>query len=331
MAAGRCRQQGITGAALDVSDARLAVFLVDEVTEVGAQYPVAHWLFVQHVEVALLINIFKLRMPRTNQRALLVEAVLGTSVVEPVRRHPRCCPGRKVLHVGGVAQAHLSVLTGLQAQAFDFPRVEHAAAKRLRQQATIVITQQWNVRQQLTHLEFSGRNAHLGRQASAPEIVCRTPVVVHRQQFGAADVTAAVQLHAKHGNSIQAETDEARGITRAELEREALGPLFDLALGRTRVAKIPVEIVIAQQQVSLGILEKTAVCCPGGQAQTQSQGRGGDGSRQGARSVDHYYCSPLFMGAAAPRQAAQGPSINRCVNARQGRATLSDSAHQKGY
>ncbi|MNN91482.1 hypothetical protein D3C81_2096040 [compost metagenome] len=60
MATGRGRQQRIPGTALDVADTRLAIFLVDEVSQVGTQHPVAHRLLVQQVEVALLIDVFEL-------------------------------------------------------------------------------------------------------------------------------------------------------------------------------------------------------------------------------------------------------------------------------
>lgn len=109
---------------------------------------------MQQVEVALLVDILQLRMPGANQRTLLVETVFCAGVVEAVRGNPGGGPGRKVLHIGRVAQADLAVLAGLQAQAFDFPRVEHGATEGLRQQAAIVVAQQRNIRQQLTHLQL---------------------------------------------------------------------------------------------------------------------------------------------------------------------------------
>ena len=89
-----------------ITDARTTVVLIDEIAEVGAQHPAAHWLLVLQVEIALLIDVFKLRMPDSDQGALLVEAVLATGVVERIGGHPRRGPGREVLHVRGVTQAH---------------------------------------------------------------------------------------------------------------------------------------------------------------------------------------------------------------------------------
>ena len=181
MATGCRRKQSVCRAAADLADTRTAIVLVDKITEVGAQHPIAYRLFVQHVEIALLIDIRQLRMPHADLRTLLIEAIFRTGIIESVRGHPRRSPGREILHIRRVAQAYSPVLPSLQPQAFNLFGHQHGPAEGLGQQATIVIAQHRNIRQQLANFQLGCRKAGLGRQPRTTKIVGCAPITVHRQ------------------------------------------------------------------------------------------------------------------------------------------------------
>ncbi len=64
------REQGERGFVVEVAGQRAAVFLADEVAEVGTQGPVTHGLAVAQVEILLLINVAEFRVPDADLRAL---------------------------------------------------------------------------------------------------------------------------------------------------------------------------------------------------------------------------------------------------------------------
>ncbi|MNN54750.1 hypothetical protein D3C81_1695830 [compost metagenome] len=147
----------------------------------------------------------------------------------------------------------------MQVQSRQLSGHQHGALKGLWQQAAVIVAQQRDVRHELAEHQFCGGQAHFGGHANAPVIVGGSSVVVHRKQFRTAALWAAVELEAKHRDTVKAKTERTRGIARIELEDSALGPFFYLALAGARVVEITVEVVISQYQAGLGILEKTTV------------------------------------------------------------------------
>ena len=177
------REQSVRCATADPTDTRAAIVLINEVPQIGAQHPVTHRLFVQQIEIALLINIRQLRMPRPHLGTLFIETVLSPRVVESVRGHTRRSPRREILHVRRIAQTHGPVLPCLQPQAFNLPGHQHGATEGLRQQSPIVVTQHRNIRQQFANLHFRLRKTRLGRQPCPAKVIGRATIAVHRQQF----------------------------------------------------------------------------------------------------------------------------------------------------
>ena len=292
MAAGCCRKQAIGRVAADLADAGAAIVPVNEVAKIGPQHPVAHQLLVQQIEIALLVDIFQLRMPQPHLGALLIETVLGTRVIEAVGGDPRRSPGREVLHIRRVAQADGSVLTRLQPQPFDLFGNQHGTAQSLRQQATIVVAQHWNIRQQLAELQLSSGKTRLRRHPGTAEIVSGATVIMYRQQFRPAGQPAAVQLDPEHGYPLQTKAHRPRGVARVELENKTLRPLIHLAFSGARITEVTVEIVIAQQQVGARPFKETLLL---------RQRRGAKGQREQASHHLHYYCSPIIGRSRSPQ------------------------------
>ena len=114
------------------------------------------------------------------------------------------------------------------------------------------------------------------------------PIVVHRQQFRAAALRAAVELDAKHGDAVQAEADHAWGVAGTELEDRALGPFFDLAFTRARIVEVAIEVVIAQGQAGLCVFEEAT----GFGVDRGTQGKGDCTAEQGPgrEGEDSHYC-----------------------------------------
>ncbi|MNI53833.1 hypothetical protein D3C73_1086890 [compost metagenome] len=182
-------------------------------------------------------------------------------------------------------------MTGLQAQAGEFPGHQHGALEGLRQQAAVVVAQQGNVRHQFAEHHFGVGNAHFRRQPRAPVIVGGAAIVMHRQQLRTTALRAAVELDAQHRDTVEAKADNPRGITGTELEDRALGPFFDLALAGTGIVEVAIEVVISQGQAGLGIFKKTAALSlhrrhQGKRYCTAEQGPGRE------REASHYCCFP---------------------------------------
>lgn len=169
--------------ALHVADTRAAVILVDEIAQVRAEGPVTKLLFMQQVQIALLIDVFELRVPGANQRLLFVKTVFGARVVETVRHDGGSRPGREVLHVRGVTQAHGGVLTCLQAQARELSGHQRGALEGLWQQAPVIVAQQRNIRHELAEHQLGVGHTHFCRHPRAPVVVGGVTIVVHRQQL----------------------------------------------------------------------------------------------------------------------------------------------------
>ncbi|MCY1463856.1 hypothetical protein D9M71_818090 [compost metagenome] len=78
------RQQRIERPVVDITKARIALLPGGEVTEVGAQGPVAQGLAVLQAHEALLIDIFEAPVPEAGGGAIGVEAVVATGIVEGI-------------------------------------------------------------------------------------------------------------------------------------------------------------------------------------------------------------------------------------------------------
>ncbi|MNT32998.1 hypothetical protein D3C72_1689070 [compost metagenome] len=73
-------------------------------------------------------------------------------------------------------------------------------------------------------------------------------------------VGAGVQLHAQHGQRIQAKANRARGVTGARVKGKALGPLLALVLPGT-IAKITIDVKICSLESHLSIFNKPFCTC----------------------------------------------------------------------
>ena len=126
-----CREHGRGGAVVQFASALGTVLAADEITEVGAQGPVAQRLAVHHVDVLLAVDVLELGIPQANQRALVVEGVFAAGEVEPVGGEGGAAIERHVFHAGVVARAVATELAGIQGQPGDLLGGELAAAEGL--------------------------------------------------------------------------------------------------------------------------------------------------------------------------------------------------------
>ncbi|MDT4855668.1 hypothetical protein FQZ97_900310 [compost metagenome] len=175
-----CREQGIAGAAVDFPGQGTAFVTVEEQSQVRAQGPARQPLPVHQVQIALPVDVVQLRMPGTGQGTFVIEAVLDTCVVEAIRTRRGCGPGRQLLHIRRVAQAHLSEMPGVQPQPLDLAGNQRRPPEGLRQEPAIVIAQHGDIGEHLAKLQFAGRNPQLQRRSGATIVPGRTTVVVHR-------------------------------------------------------------------------------------------------------------------------------------------------------
>ncbi len=72
----------------------------------------------------------------------------------------------------------------------------------------------------------------------------------------ASAVGAGIELDAKQADGVQAEAETAFGITGLPVGAHALGPFIGLALGRAALAKVAVEVKVAQLDTALGVVDK---------------------------------------------------------------------------
>ncbi|MNZ90495.1 hypothetical protein D3C78_1094590 [compost metagenome] len=88
---------------------------------------------------------------------------------------------------------------------------------------------------------------------------------MHRQQAGAAATTPGIKLDPEQAQGIDPEANGARRKARLVIQQEALGPFGALTLGGPRrpcahtvlIAKIFVEVDVAQLQLELAVVDKT--------------------------------------------------------------------------
>ncbi|MNE60506.1 hypothetical protein D3C80_1556530 [compost metagenome] len=133
--------------------------------------------------------------------------------------------------------------------------VEHRAFKKLRQQAGIASADQGDFREQAADLQFAARVLELERAGGFGVFVHRTRIGIARsasavigagQQGAAAAVWRGVELQAQACVEIQADADGGGGVAGFPFEDKALGPFFNLRLGRClTVAQVVVVIEVA--------------------------------------------------------------------------------------
>ncbi|MNZ87502.1 hypothetical protein D3C78_1063620 [compost metagenome] len=188
------REQGKRGLVVEVTGLGAAVFLADEVAQVGAQGPVADGLAVGQVEVLLLVDVAQFRVPDADLRALFIERVFTAAEVETVGGERRFSVHEHVFHARVVTRAVFLELTAIERQATDFGGGHLSALEGLRQRAAIVGTQDRQHRHPFTDLQFGFRDLAFERHAEPAEIVGGAAVVVDRQQLRAASALAAIEL-----------------------------------------------------------------------------------------------------------------------------------------
>ncbi|MNN44253.1 hypothetical protein D3C81_1585340 [compost metagenome] len=127
------REQGKRGLVVEVTGLGAAVFLADEVAQVGPQGPVADGLAVGQVEVLLLVDVAQFRVPDADLRALFIERVFTAAEVETVGGERGFSVHEHVFHARVIARAVFLELTAIQRQAADFGGRHLGALEGLRQ------------------------------------------------------------------------------------------------------------------------------------------------------------------------------------------------------
>ena len=276
-----------------------AFVLAGDVAQVGAQYPVADRLAVGQLQVALLVDIFQAGMPGADHGVVAVELELAATEVEVTALN--FIEG----HVGKPCFTTLAVLPELaavQGQAVDLVGSQLRALEGLRQRTTIVRTQDRQHGEPFADLQLGVGQLGLGGDGDTTEFVGRAAVVMHRQHVAVVSVAVAVEFHREHAQHVEAEADRAFGIAGARIEDEALGPGFCLGLVAARpgvVDEVAVEVVVAQAQGDLGVIDETGcVACAGQGGETGGEQCGTEG---GIASF-HCFCAPS-LDKAVPLQA----------------------------
>ena len=127
------RKQRRNRAVVQVAGFGAAVFAAAEITQIGAQRPVAQRLAVGHLQVLLLVDVLQLGIPQPDQRALLIEGVFTPDKVEAIGRDRGVALHEHVLHARIVTRAVFAELAAIEAQAVDVLRRDLSAFKGLRQ------------------------------------------------------------------------------------------------------------------------------------------------------------------------------------------------------
>ena len=95
---------------------------------------------------------------------------------------------------------------------------------------------------------------------------------MHRQQIGAGTAAAGIKLDAEHTQRVEAETDGAFGVTRLDVEEEALAPFFALVLA-TAFTEIAVQVNIGGAQAGLAVSDKVGVGSRCKESRTDSEAK----------------------------------------------------------
>ncbi|MNM72885.1 hypothetical protein D3C81_845900 [compost metagenome] len=133
------REEGERGFVVEVAGQGAAVFLADEVAEVGAEGPVADRLAVAQVEVLLLIDVAEFGVPHADLGAFFVEGIFAAAEVETVGAEGRrFAVHEHVFHARIVARTVLAELTAVERQATDFGGSHLAALEGLRQRTSVI-------------------------------------------------------------------------------------------------------------------------------------------------------------------------------------------------
>ncbi|MNH10002.1 hypothetical protein D3C79_694660 [compost metagenome] len=74
-----------------------------------------------------------------------------------------------------------------------------------------------------------------------------------RQQAGVATVAAGIELDAQLAQRVHAKADRALGKARFQLGGKALAPFLGLGLRGVALAKITVDVVVAQLQACMAV------------------------------------------------------------------------------
>ncbi|MNN53325.1 hypothetical protein D3C81_1680700 [compost metagenome] len=85
------------------------------------------------VEVLLLVDIFKLGVPKAHLSGLVIELILAPGEVEAVGGCVRAPSHEQAFHAGVVARAVAAHLAGVEGQVFNLPGGQLRPAKGLRQ------------------------------------------------------------------------------------------------------------------------------------------------------------------------------------------------------
>ncbi|MNO98766.1 hypothetical protein D3C76_905200 [compost metagenome] len=265
------REQGKRGLVVEVAGQGAAVFLADEVAEVGAQGPVADGLAVAEVEILLLIDIAEFGIPDADLGAFVVEGVFAAAEVESVRGEGgRFAVHEHVFHARIVARAVLAELPAIERQAADFGGGHLAAAEGLRQRATVIGAQDRQHRHPFADLQFGFRDLAFECHAQAPEVVGRAAVTMDRQQLRSRGALAAVELLRVQPQHIHTEAHRALGIAGFGVEDEVLCPLLSLALRVGRVGVVAIEVGVAQVQRGFGVIGEAFGLAGDGQGEGQA-------------------------------------------------------------
>ncbi|MNH10540.1 hypothetical protein D3C79_700220 [compost metagenome] len=233
-------------------------------------------LFVEVVQVAVVVL----------GKQVLGDLVVATGVVEGVAALTSTAVGtcnRQRVVIGGVTTFGVLQLTADQGQVLDFVRSDLTTFKGLRQQSTVVVGHDRQLRHQRTEACFSLGELDLAGQAQAAEIVDSTAVAFTREYstasaavgFVVGSATTGVELDAQQADGIDTKADGTFGVTGGEVENEALAPLFSLGWVSGAATVVGVDVEVAGSDACLAVFNET------GSTRLLGQNPNGHGKCQG--------------------------------------------------
>ncbi len=291
--AGLPRQGGAAHAVVDVAAAGVAAV---GMTQVQRQCAVAERLAVVEHQIVLTVDRLQLAVV-VAELARVADSPGGAGKVEGIavlfagNYYVACSALHRahVLVIGGITQVDRVEAAQLQLQTVAALSLQPAAAKALRQQAAVVMHGDRQGRNQSAEAQNVFIQPEFGGQ---PQLA----VFVHRAVFtgialentGAGAIRAGVQLDAQQADGVQTEAQTTFGVTGLPIGAHALGPFIGLALGCIALAKVAVEVEIAQLDAALGVINKGSA--------GRSRHQGGKGGQHKGLGLFHCLMSLVFIG-----------------------------------
>ncbi|MCY1402952.1 hypothetical protein D9M71_181150 [compost metagenome] len=146
-------------------------------------------------------------------------------------------------------------MTGFEVKVFDFAALQLDAAGSLRKDTGTANCKHWSSAWlHVADFQLGFGYAEFNCAACFALAVVDFAIGVAAHVAGAAGAITAVQFDCQVTECINTNTDQALGVTGAEIAPDALGPVF---LVSATVFVITVEVVVANQQVQRAVFNNT--------------------------------------------------------------------------